>query len=109
MSFVLGSIRLFYLTQLKNDLQYKIMLINESKMDMARSITDLMSVGTDLDSENPIIKDMKARRDKLELMVKQLDAQLEIYKSKMQAVDTEIQGVREEIKNSAQIEFRIGL
>ena len=37
MSYVIGSIRLFYLTQLKNDLDYKIMLIAEAKADMSKS------------------------------------------------------------------------
>ena len=109
MSFVLGSIRLFYLTQLKNDLSYKIMLITEAKMDMAKSITNLMDVGTDLDPENPIIKDMKARRDKLEQMDKALEAKLVVYKSKLEAVNNEINEATGQVKNGAQTEFKYGL
>lgn len=109
MSFVTGSIRLFYLTQLKNDLNYKIMLISEAKMDMAKAVTDLMDVGTDLNPDSPIIKDMKARREKLEIMSKQLDAKMVLYKSKLEAVNQEIGEATNQVKEGAKNEFKYGL
>ena len=109
MSFVTGSIRLFYLTQLKNDLEYKIMLITEAKMDMSKSITDLIGVGTNLDPDSPVIKDMKARREKLELMSQELDAKMNLYKSKLEAVKNEINEAKGMVKDGAQNEFKYGL
>ena len=109
MSFVTGSIRLFYLTQLKNDLNYKIMLISEAKMDMAKAVTDLMDVGTDLNPDSPIIKDMKARREKLEIMSKQLDAKMVLYKSKLEAVNQEIGEATKQVQEGAKNEFKYGL
>ena len=109
MSFVTGSIRLFYLTQLKNDLEYKIMLITEAKMDMSKSITDLIGVGTNLDPDSPVIKDMKARREKLELMSQELDAKMNIYTSKLEAVKNEINEAKGMVKEGAQNEFKYGL
>ena len=109
MSFVTGTIRLFYLTQLKNDLNYKIMLITEEKMDMGKAVTDLMGVGTDLNSDSPIIKDMKARREKLEIMSKQLDAKMVLYQSKLAAVDREIGEATKQVQEGAKNEFKYGL
>ena len=109
MGFVTSSIRLFYLTQLKNDLSYKIMLITEAKMDMARSITDLMGVGTDLDPESPVIKNMKARREKMKLVEQELDQRLTVYKSKLEAVNNEINEVTQSVKEGAQRGFKYGL
>ena len=109
MGFVTGSIRLFYLTQLKNDLKYKIMLIAEAKTDMAKAATDLIGVGTDLDPDSPIVKDMKARREKLEIMSKELDAKMVLYKSKLEAVDSEINEVKGMVKEGAQNEFKYKL
>ena len=109
MSFVTGSIRLFYLTQLKSDLNYKIMLITEAKMDMAKAVTDLMDVGTDLNPDSPIIKDMKARREKLEIMSKQLEAKMVLYKSKLEAVNNEIGEATKQVQEGAKNEFKYGL
>ena len=108
MGFVTGSIRLLYLTQLRNDLEHKIMLISEAKMDMARSITELMSVGTDLDSDSPIIKNMKARRDKMKLIEQELDQKMEQYKIKLQAVDREIQSAQAVVDKGIERSFSYG-
>lgn len=108
MGFITGSIRLLYLTQLRNDLEYKIMLISEAKLDMSKSITDLMEVGTDLDPDSPIIKNMKARRDRLQQVEKRLDEQMAIYKNKLQAVDTEIQSAQSMVDKGIQTSFKYG-
>ena len=109
MGFVTDTIRLFYLTQLKSDLSHKIRLINEAKLDMERSVTSLMDVGTDLDPDSPIIKNMKARRDKMELVERELNQKLTLYQSKLAAVEEEIKEVRGLVKNDAQTEFKYGL
>ena len=109
MGFVTDTIRLFYLNQLKSDLSHKIRLINEAKLDMERSVTSLMEVGTDLDPDSPIIKNMKARRDKMELVERELNQKLTLYQSKLAAVDEEIKEVRGLVKNDAQTEFKYGL
>ena len=108
MGFVTGSIRLLYLTQLKNDLEHKIMLISESKLEMSKSITDLMSVGTDLDPDSPIIKSMKARRDKLKIIEDELDRQMKIYETKLHAVTTEIQSAQKIVDDGIQRSFSYG-
>ena len=108
MGFVTGSIRLFYLTQLRNDLEYKIMLISEAKMDMAKAVTDLIGVGTDLNPDSPIVKDMKARREKLEIMSKELDAKMVLYKNKLQAVEKEIGSAQAVINGGIKRSFSYG-
>ena len=108
MGFITGSIRLLYLTQLRNDLEYKIMLISEAKLDMSKSITDLMEVGTDLDPDSPIIKNMKARRDRLQQVEKRLDEQMTIYQNKLKAVDTEIQSAQSMVDKGIQLSFKYG-
>ena len=108
MGFVTGSIRLFYLTQLRNDLEHKIMLISEAKLDMSKSITDLMECGTDLDPDSPIIKNMKARRDKLQEVEKKLDLQMTLYQNKLKAVETEIQSAQNVVDKGIQRSFSYG-
>ncbi len=81
------------------------MLISESKMEMSKSITDIMSVGTDLDPDSPIIKSMKARRDKMKLIEQELDQKMEQYKIKLKAVETEIESAQKIIDNGIQRTF----
>lgn len=108
MGFVTGTIRLLYLTQLRNDLEHKIMLISEAKLDMSKSITELISVGTDLDSDSPIVKNMKARRDKMKLIEQELDQKMEQYKIKLQAVDREIQSAQAIVDKGINSSFAYG-
>ena len=106
MGFITGSIRLFYLTQLKSDLEYKLMLINEAKLDAARSVNELMNVGTDLDSESPVIKNMKARREKMRLIEKEFEAKEKEYVNKLKAVEQEIGQVQGLIDKDIQNSFK---
>jgi len=102
MGFITGSIRLLYLTQLKNDLQYKMALITEAKLDMSKNISELTPVGTDMDPDSPVIQAMKARRDKMKIIEDQLDRQLVIYQSKLDAVKEEIKSAQAIVKEGTQ-------
>ena len=84
------------------------MTITEAKLDMEKTITELTSVGTDLDPENPIIKDMKARRDKLKIAVDELERQRVVYETTLKAVEKEISSAEGVINNSVQREFSYG-
>ena len=109
MGYATSSIRLLYLTQLKNDLEHRIMLITESKLDMSKTITELIEVGTNLDPDSPIVKNMKARRDKLKLMEQQLDQQLEEARTKLNAVNTEIESARGLVQDGIRNSFNYGV
>ena len=109
MGFLTGTIRLLYLTQLKNDLDYKIMLITESKRELAESISSLMDVGTSLDPNSPVVQSLRARREKLEIMEKELDAKMVRYQSKLRAVEEEIKSATESVQKSTASEFSYSL
>ena len=108
MGFVMSSIRLLYLTQLKNDLEHKLMLHTEAKLDLSREITDLTGVGTKLTPDNPMVQGMKVKRDKLKLVEQEMDKELEELKMKLQAVNTEIHAARELVKENTHNSFSYG-
>ena len=108
MGFVMSSIRLLYLTQLKNDLEHKMMLHTEAKMDLSREITDLTGVGTTLTPDNPMVQGMKVKRDKLKLVEQEMDKELEELKMKLQAVNQEIQEARGLVKDNVASSFSYG-
>ena len=108
MGFVTSSLRLLYLNQIRNDLEYKIMLISEAKLDMSKSIADLTAVGTSLDPDSPIIRNMKARREKMKVIEQELDHKMEQYKIRLKAVETEIESVQKAVDNNIKRSFSYG-
>ena len=109
MGFVTGSIRLLYLTQLKNDLMYKIMLHTEAQRDLSDSITNLMDVGTNLDPDSPVIKTLKARREKLAQVEKEMERKMVVLQSKLKAVEAEIGEAEKLVDASAKRQFSYGI
>lgn len=109
MGFVTGTIRLLYLTQLKNDLEHRIMLVTESRRELAESISSLMEVGTNLDPNSPVIQNLRARRANLEKMEKRLEEQMTKYQTKLQAVEKEIGEAEKHVSKCVDREFSYGL
>ena len=108
MGFVMSSIRLIYLVQLRNDLQHKLMLHTEAKMDLSKEINDLTGVGTKLTPDNPMVQGMKVKRDKLKLVEQEMDKELEELKMKLQAVNQEIQEARQLTMENVKESFSYG-
>ena len=108
MGFVMSSIRLLYLVQLRNDLAHKLMLHTEARMDLSREITDLTGVGTKLTPDNPMIQGMKVKRDKLKLVEQEMDKELEEIRMKLKAVEQEIQEARQMTLENVKESFSYG-
>ena len=71
---------------MQKDLEYKIDLIKEAKLNLTMSMTELVNVGTDLDPSNPMVKQLQARKEKLHQLEKKLDMQLQMYETQLQIV-----------------------
>lgn len=76
-----------YLIAYKNDLEYKISLINQTKMNLADSSRDLITVGADMDPDNPAVRQLEQRRARLNLLEKKLDMEMEEYQTKLKMVE----------------------
>ena len=68
------------------DLEYKINLINETKLNLTNSMNELVNVGSDFDPSNPMVKQLQARKEKLHQLEKKLDMQLQLYQTQLQLV-----------------------
>jgi len=93
MGLISNQFRLLYLTIRKNDLEYKLQLFSEAKIRHLSTSQDLVSVGTDLDPSSPEVRLLESRRERLNLIDKQLDVQIEQFKAQLGAVENEIQAV----------------
>lgn len=98
----LGSsqLRLIYLTMYKSDLEYRIQLITQTKLNMASGINQLIDAGSDLDQNSPEVKLLEQRRQRLHLVEKRLDAEIERYKTQLSAVTTEIEAAQKFVDNN---------
>lgn len=90
MGLITSSFRVMYLTAYQFTLENKIQMISSAKMDLMTSSEEILSLGYNLDPENPAVKQMKARSERLTLLEKRLDIQMKEYQQRLQAVQAEL-------------------
>ncbi len=106
MGYAVATVRMMYLNAQRLDLEYKIQLISDAKMQLSRTVTDLMNAGTDLESDSPIVKKLEQRKERLYLLEKKLDMQLEQYKTRLKAIEVEQQSCDQMLEKNLQRSFR---
>ena len=106
MGLATSTMRLMYLNAYRLDLEYKIQLITEAKMNLSRTVTDLLNVGTDLDSDDTIVKKLEARKERLNIMEKKLDMQLQEYQHKLKMIDEEMNSCQGLIDKNIKMSFK---
>ena len=91
MSLIAGEVNKQYLIAYKNELEYKVSLIQQAKLGLSHSVDDLLNAGSDLDPDNPMVKQLEQRRKRLNELEKQLDMQLEHYQTQLKLIDGNMQ------------------
>ncbi len=105
MGLIASSFRMMYLTAYKISLESKIQWIASAKMELVASSDEIMSLGNDLDPENPAVKQLEARRDKLIVLEKKLDLQMQEYQQRLDMVNAEYQSARNAVNAGIQNSF----
>ena len=105
MGLISSSFRMMYLTAYKLTLESKIQWITTAKMELITSADEIMSLGNDLDPDNPAVKQMEARRDKLTVLEKRLDLQLQEFQNRLNMVNTEIDACKGAVDNAIKSSF----
>lgn len=106
MGMATSQLRLMYLSAYRLDLEYKIQLITEAKMNLSKTCTDLINVGTDLDADDPMVKKLEARKERLNVMEKKLDMQMQQYKTKLNMINTEYDSCKGILDKSIERSFK---
>lgn len=91
MGLIAATVNKQYLIAYRNELEYKMSLINQSKMSLSATTSDLLNAGSDMDPENPAVKQLEQRRERLNLLEKKLDMQMDEYKTKLEMVEKNIE------------------
>lgn len=105
MGLIASSFRMMYLTAYRISLESKIQWIASAKMELVASSDEIMALGNDLDPENPAVKQLEARRDKLVVLEKKLDLQMQEYQNRLDMVKAELQSCKDAVSQSIQDSF----
>lgn len=106
MGMATSQLRLMYLHAYRLDLEYKIQLIAEAKMNLSKTCTDLINVGTDLDADDPMVKKLEARKERLNVMEKKLDMQMQQYQNKLKMIEQEYASCEKMLDNNIKSSFK---
>ena len=90
MGLITSTFRMMYLTAYQLTLETKIQWISTAKMELCASSDEILALGNDLDPENPAVKQLEARRDKLAVLEKRLDIQMQEYQTRLEMVKAEL-------------------
>ncbi len=106
MGMATSQLRLMYLHAYRLDLEYKMQLITEAKMNLSKTCTDLLNVGTDLDSDDPMVKMLEARKERLNIMEKKLDMQMQQYQKKLEMINAEYDSCEKMLSDNISRSFK---
>lgn len=106
MGMATSQLRLMYLNAYRLDLEFKMQLITEAKMNLSKTSTDLINVGTDLSSDDPVVKMLEARKERLNHMEKKLDMQMQQYQKKLEMINQEYSSCEKMLGENIQRSFK---
>lgn len=109
MGLITSTYRMMYLTAYQLTLETKIQWIATAKMELTASADEIMALGNDLDPENPAVKQMEARRDKLAVLEKKLDMQMQEYQTRLEMVNAELNSCRGAVSSAIKRSFEYSL
>ena len=105
MGVITDTIRMHYLNNVRMDLEFKIQLVTQNRMELTKACDDLMQVGTDYDSDNPIMKTLNQRQSKLKLLEQKLEQQMIRYQNQLKMVETELNSCKQRIDKNISTAF----
>lgn len=108
MGLAVSTLRYMYLNSQRMDLEFKIMLITQSKTSLLASISDLQNIGSDMDENSPVGKQLKQRQERLHLLEKKLSMQAEMYMTRLKMVEKEIEACRQSMDSNINRTFAGG-
>ena len=105
MGLITSSFRMMYLTAYQLTLETKIQWISTAKLELTTSASEIMSLGNDLEPDNPAIEQLEARRDKLAVLEKKLDLQMQEYQNRLQMVNKELESCKGAVSSAIDRSF----
>lgn len=108
MGIAAATFRMMYLNSFRFDLENKLQIITESKLSLTRTISEMVSIGNDMDPESEVVKQLNARKERLNALDKKLDMQMQMYNSQLQMIDSEIKSCQTMLDKNIERSFTYG-
>lgn len=88
------------------DLEYKMQLINSSRLSLTASTGDLETLGTDLDPNSAEAKALQKRQERLKVVEQRLEEQSQRYQIQLKMIEGEIQSLNSSIDSNIQAAYK---
>ena len=108
MGLITSTYRMMYLTAYQYTLESKMQWISTAKLELSASAEDVLALGNDLDPENPAVKQLEARRQRLTVLEKRLDLQMQEYQVKIDMVSKEFESCKSALNSAMERSFSYG-
>ena len=105
MGLLVAQMRLAQINEYRSDLEYKIRLISSTKIDLSNQINELVGFGSDMDPDSPEMKALEKKKERLYIVEKALDAQLQRLQTQLEMIEQEEQSVKESLSKAIQRSF----
>lgn len=105
MGLLVYQMRLAQINSYRSDLEYKIQLISNTKIDLSKQLNDIVGLGSDMEPDSPEMKALEKKKERLYQAEKSLDMKLQQYQQQLEMINAEEQGVRQGISSAIQRSF----
>ncbi len=102
MGLIAASMRLQTLIAYKNQLEMRIQSVTESMVGLQSQADELVTIGADLDPDSDALKDLKVKKERLNLIEKKLEMQQKQFQTQLEAITQEIQSCQQMVQNNIQ-------
>lgn len=102
MGLIAASMRLQTLIAYKNQLEMRIQSVTESMVGLQSQADELVTIGADLDPDSDALKDLKIKKERLNLIEKKLEMQQKQFQTQLEAITQEIQSCQQMVQNNIQ-------
>ncbi|MGN0192396.1 MAG: hypothetical protein ACI4CY_02580 [Candidatus Gastranaerophilaceae bacterium] len=90
MGLLVSTLRQGYLRNYRWQLETKLQAINDSRLELTSTITDMANTGSALSPDSPTYKVLMARKEKLAILDKKMDENIERIKMQIKMIDAEL-------------------
>ena len=105
MGLLTAQLRLAQITSYRSDLEYQIMLVSSTKLDLSSQINSLVGLTTDLAPDSPEAKALEKKKERLMQAEKALDMQLQRYQNQLEMINQEEQSIKQQKQEAIQRSF----
>lgn len=102
MGVVASTMRLLILTAYKNQLEMRVQGVTENLVGLQSQIDELVTIGADLDPDSDALKELKVKKERLNLIEKKLEMMQKQFQAKLEAVNQEIQSCQQMLSGNIQ-------